>query len=93
MSGQIPWEMFHTLVQQHPLRSLLLGGNKFDVTTLPAIVPTMTKIGMLNIDGLGYTGVCCPTCRLLCSVCSNADLHVLCRHAAIIHKVQADAGV
>jgi hypothetical protein len=49
--------MFHILVQQHSLRHLFLGDNKFDVTTLPAIVPTMTKIEKLNISDLGYTGV------------------------------------
>ena len=64
--------MFHTLVQQHSLRELALGGNKFDVTTLPAIVPTMTEIEELDISNLGYTyaGVCYQTCRQLCSVCS-----------------------
>ena len=49
--------MFHTMAQQHSLRKLDIGGNKFDVTTLPSIVTTMANIEELAFNSLGYTGV------------------------------------
>ena len=56
-TGEVPWDMFHTMAQQHSLRKLYIGDNKFDVTTLPSIVTTMTNIEELAFNGLGYTGV------------------------------------
>ena len=55
-AGEIPWQMFHDLVQNHGLRQLSLGGNKFTVTTIPPIVATMTNLEVLSIYGLGFTG-------------------------------------
>jgi len=54
--GEIPWEMLHGLVQQQSLRKLDLGGNKFTVTTIPAIVSTMENLVELSLSSLGYTG-------------------------------------
>ena len=51
--------MFYTMAQQHSLRKLNAGNNKFNVTTLPSIVATMTNIEELAFHGLGYTGVQC----------------------------------
>ena len=58
------------------MRGLFLGNNKFDVTALPAIVPTMTKIKWLDFHNLGYTGVCYLTCRGGCVLFSQI-LHQL----------------
>jgi Leucine-rich repeat (LRR) protein len=55
-SGEIPWELLRTLVQEQSLRKLYLGGNKFTVDTIPEIVGTMTKLEALNLNRLGYTG-------------------------------------
>jgi hypothetical protein len=33
-----------------------LGKNKFEVTTIPGILGTMTELTALDISGLGYTG-------------------------------------
>ena len=54
--GEIPWEMLRTLVQEHSLRQLGLGNNKFTVDTIPEVVGTMTKLKVLDLSGLGYTG-------------------------------------
>ena len=45
-----------TLVQDHSLRELYLGGNKFDVDTIPEIVGTMTNLEGLDLSELGYKG-------------------------------------
>jgi hypothetical protein len=34
LEGEIPWEMLRALVQEHSLRQLLLGDNKFTVDTI-----------------------------------------------------------
>ena len=54
--GEIPWEMLRALVQEHSLRQLFLGDNKFTVDTIPEVVGTMTKLEALDLRGLGYTG-------------------------------------
>ena len=54
--GEIPWEMLRALVQEHSLRKLYLGNNKFTVDTIPEVVGTMTKLEALHLSGLGYTG-------------------------------------
>ena len=54
--GEIPWEMLRALVQEHSLRRLFLGNNKFTVDTIPEVVGTMTKLEALDLEGLGYTG-------------------------------------
>ena len=54
--GEIPWEMLRALVQEHSLRKLHLGDNKFTVDTIPEVVGTMTKLEALHLSGLGYTG-------------------------------------
>jgi hypothetical protein len=54
--GEIPWEMLRALVQEHSLRNLELGRNKFTVDTIPEIVGTMTKLKVLTLNRLGYTG-------------------------------------
>jgi hypothetical protein len=56
VSGEIPWKMLRTLVQDHSLRKLYLGKNKFTVDAIPEIVGTMTKLETLHLKGLGYTG-------------------------------------
>ena len=56
VSGEIPWEMLRTLVQEHSLRTLYLGSNEFTVDTIPEIVGTMTKLEHLDLMKLGYTG-------------------------------------
>ena len=48
--------MLKALVQDHSLRKLFLGGNKFEVVTIPEIVGTMTNLEELGLDNLGYTG-------------------------------------
>jgi hypothetical protein len=48
--------MLRALVQEHSLRKLYLGYNKFTVDTIPEVVGTMTKLEVLNLGGLGYTG-------------------------------------
>jgi hypothetical protein len=48
--------MLHALVQEHSLRKMYLGGNKFTVDTIPEIVGTMTKLVSLDLSNLGYTG-------------------------------------
>jgi hypothetical protein len=48
--------MLRSLVQEHSLRNLNLGGNKFTVDTIPEIVGTMTKLKALGLNELGYTG-------------------------------------
>jgi hypothetical protein len=54
--GEIPWEMLRALVQEHSLRQLHLGDNKFTVDAIPEIVGTLTKLEALHLRGLGYTG-------------------------------------
>jgi hypothetical protein len=54
--GEIPWKMLRALVQEHSLRQLFLGDNKFTVDTIPEVVGTMTKLEALDLRGLGYTG-------------------------------------
>ena len=54
--GEIPWEMLRALVQEHSLRKLYFGDNKFTVDTIPEVVGTMTKLEELDLSGLGYTG-------------------------------------
>ena len=54
--GEIPWEMLRALVQEHSLRRLFLGNNKFTVDTIPEVVGTMTKLEELGLGELGYTG-------------------------------------
>ena len=54
--GEIPWEMLRALVQEHSLRRLYLSNNKFTVDTIPEVVGTMTKLEVLDLEGLGYTG-------------------------------------
>jgi hypothetical protein len=54
--GEIPWEMLRALVQEHSLRNLYLGENKFTVDNIPEIVGTMTKLKVLALSKLGYTG-------------------------------------
>jgi hypothetical protein len=54
--GEIPWEMLRALVQEHSLRKLYLGRNKFTVDTIPEIVGTLTKLKELDLEKLGYTG-------------------------------------
>ena len=54
--GEIPWEMLRALVQEHSLRKLFLGNNKFTVDTIPEVLGTMTKLEVLNLSKLGYTG-------------------------------------
>ena len=54
--GEIPWEMLRALVQEHSLRKLYLGDNTFTVDTIPEVVGTMTKLEVLDLVGLGYTG-------------------------------------
>jgi hypothetical protein len=56
VSGEIPWEMLRTLVQDHSLRELYLGNSKFTVDTIPEIVGTMTKLEALHLSNLGYSG-------------------------------------
>jgi hypothetical protein len=46
--------MLKTLVQDHSLRKLYLGNNKFEVDTIPEIVGTMTNLEELDLQG--YTG-------------------------------------
>jgi hypothetical protein len=48
--------MLRTLVQEHSLRGLYLGNNKFTVDTIPEVVGTMMKLEALDLSGLGYTG-------------------------------------
>jgi hypothetical protein len=48
--------MLRALVQEYSLRKLLLGDNKFTVDTIPEVVGTMTKLEVLDLRGLGYTG-------------------------------------
>ena len=48
--------MLKALVQDHSLRNLYLGGNKFEVDTIPEIVGTMTNLEELDLGYLGYTG-------------------------------------
>jgi hypothetical protein len=48
--------MLRALVQEHSLRNLYLGVNKFTVDTIPEVVGTMTKLEALDLRGLGYTG-------------------------------------
>jgi hypothetical protein len=48
--------MLRALVQEHSLRKLYLGDNKFTVDTIPEVVGTMTKLEALDLGGLGYTG-------------------------------------
>ena len=48
--------MLRALVQEHSLRMLYLGYNKFTVDTIPEVVGTMTKLEALQLSGLGYTG-------------------------------------
>ena len=47
--------MFHGLVQKQSLRKLYLGGNKFTVTTIPAIVSTMENLVELSLSGLVWS--------------------------------------
>jgi hypothetical protein len=47
--GEIPWEMLRALVQEHSLRKLQLGYNKFTVDTIPEVVGTMTKLKVLDL--------------------------------------------
>ena len=54
--GEIPWEMLRALVQEHSLRRLFLGNNKFTVDTIPEVVGTMTELEALDLNGLGYAG-------------------------------------
>ena len=58
----MPWELFASLVQDHALRRLKLGGNSFDIADthgqLPgdAIWSRMVELEELDVQGLGYTG-------------------------------------
>jgi hypothetical protein len=57
-TGRIPWSELHDLVQDHLLREIRLGNNKFtDVSTIPVIVSNLHKVEVLTLHGLGYTGM------------------------------------
>jgi hypothetical protein len=70
--------MLRTLVQEHSLGRLYLGGNKFAVNTIPDIVGMMTKLEALDLSDLGYTGKS-GTSAVMSHVCtaSNAPLRPL----------------
>ena len=61
--------MLRTLVQEHSLRKLYLGSNKFTVDSIPEIVGTMTKLEVLNLSELGYTGEWDTTSDVPCVHC------------------------
>ena len=64
--------MLKTLVQDHSLRSLNLGANKFEVDTIPEIVGTMTNLEKLSLSNLGYTGnvqIVLAAIRFTCLFC------------------------
>jgi hypothetical protein len=48
--------MLRALVQEHSLRKLYLGANKFTVDAIPEVVGTMKELEALALSGLGYTG-------------------------------------
>ena len=56
-AGSIPWEVLRDLVQDHALRKINLGNNKFDsVGEIPPLVSEMNKLEELNLHTLGFTG-------------------------------------
>jgi len=56
-TGSIPWEVLRDLVQDHALRKISLGNNKFDsVGEIPPLVSEMNKLEELNLHTLGFTG-------------------------------------
>jgi hypothetical protein len=56
-AGSIPWEVLRDLVQDHALRKISLGNNKFDsVGEIPPLVSEMNKLEELNLHTLGFTG-------------------------------------
>ena len=56
-AGSIPWEVLRDLVQDHALRKISLGNNKFDsVGEIPPLVSEMNKLEELMLHSLGFTG-------------------------------------
>ena len=56
-AGSIPWEVLRDLVQDHALRKINLGNNKFDsVGEIPPLVSEMNKLEELVLHSLGFTG-------------------------------------
>jgi hypothetical protein len=54
--GEIPWETFSALANDHRLRALYLGANEFSVDEIPDLTYGMTKLTALGLHRLGYHG-------------------------------------
>ena len=65
LTGDIPWDSFSSLVQDHSLREIALSSNRFEVDTIPLLVGTLTNLVRLELADLGFRGpISAELCRL-----------------------------